>query len=226
LKAPRGQPNINCAVQYARSLRPAAAITEGAMQPTPQDERGRQADEPAPLYRKLRRAEHDGFEAHLLRLDAADRRMRFCIGATDQAIRDYCARKDWWKTTTLGCFIDGTLRGAAELVRIEGADTGKAELAVTVEKPFQDRGIGTALLGKSLTLARNRYIGTVVMICLAENRRMRHIAHKFGAELDFSGGEIEGRLWPPWPTIASFMEEAAMEGEAIFRLSFETATRR
>jgi hypothetical protein len=34
------------------------------------------------------------------------------------------------------------------------------------------------------------------------------------------------KMWPPWPNIASFMEEAAMEGEAIFRLSFETATRK
>lgn len=196
------------------------------MQPTLQDPAGRRADEPAPLYRKLLPTERDTFLAHLLRLDAADRRLRFCTSATDLAIRDYCERKDWWKTTTLGCFIGGTLRGAAELVRIEGAYPAKAELAITVEKPHQDRGIGTALLARALTLARNRYIGSVVMICLAENRKMRHIAHKFGAELDFGEGEIEGRLWPPFPTIASYIEEAAMESEAIFRLSFETAARK
>jgi len=196
------------------------------MQPTPQDQGGRRADELAPLYRKLLPTERDAVLTHLLRLDAADRRMRFCTGATDQTIRDYCERKEWWKTTTLGCFIGGSLRGAAELVRIEGAYPAKAELAITVDKPHQDRGLGTTLLAKALTLARNRYIGSVVMICLAENRKMRHIAHKFGAELDFGEGEIEGRLWPPFPIIASYIEEAAMEGEAIFRLSFEMAARK
>lgn len=185
-------------------------------------ETARQTDDQAPTFRKLWRTERARFRDHLLRLDAADRRMRFCSPVTDELIRAYCERIDYWKATMLGCFVDGTLRGAAELVQVGSDAPGSAELAVSVERPFQDRGIGTDLMRKSLTLARNRYVGTVVMICLAENRKMLHIARKFGAELEFSGSEIEGRLRPAYPTIISVIEEAAMEGQAIFRASFET----
>lgn len=150
--------------------------------------------------------------------------MRFCGRVSDGAIRAYCERIDWSKTTILGCFVDREMRGVAELVHTQRAIPGNAELALTVEKPFQDQGFGTELLRKTLVLARNRYVSTVYMVCLLENRKIQHIARKFEASLVFHGGEVEGKIWPPWPTWLSFIEEAASDGHALFRATFETAT--
>lgn len=149
--------------------------------------------------------------------------MRFCGHVSDGAISAYCERIDWSKTTILGCFVDREMRGVAELVLTQLAIPGNAEIALTVEKPFQDQGFGTELLRRTLVLARNRYVATVYMVCLLENRKIQHIARKFEASLVTHGREVEGKIWPPWPSWLSFIEEAAADGHALFRATFETA---
>lgn len=149
--------------------------------------------------------------------------MRFCGHVSDGAISAYCERIDWSKTTILGCFVDREMRGVAELVLTQLAIPGNAEIALTVEKSFQDQGFGTELLRRTLVLARNRYVATVYMVCLLENRKIQHIARKFEASLVTHGREVEGKIWPPWPTWLSFIEEAATDGHALFRATFETA---
>ena len=55
-----------------------------------------------------------------------------------------------------GFFVDGVLRGAAD-VRIFGSlYRREAEAAFSIEKPWQSLGIGAALLERSLLAARNR----------------------------------------------------------------------
>jgi len=38
-----------------------------------------------------------------------------------------------------------------------------------------------------------------------------------GARLVIHEGEVEGRISPPWPSYLSLAEEAATEGQALFR---------
>jgi len=170
---------------------------------------------------KLWRGERNDLRDHLLRLAPEDRRMRFCRAAGDSFIRSYCDRIDWSRTIVLGYFANGELRGVAELVQAENKWPKAAELALTVEGPFQNRGIGTELLQKALVMARNRFIGTVYMICLLENKKMRHIAQNCGASLVIREGEVTGKISPPWPSYLSLVEEAATEGQALFRAAFE-----
>ena len=171
---------------------------------------------PRPLFRKLTEAETPHYQAHLLRLDSADRRMRFCGGVSDTAVIEHCAAIDWAKTVILGCFVGAELRGAAEL-RLLDSDPLQAEFALTIEQGSQDRGLGTELLRRSLIAARNRCITTVTMICLIENARMQRIARKFDSVLALEEGEIEGRLKTSWPTYLSLLEEAAGDAQAWFR---------
>jgi len=95
-----------------------------------------------------------------------------------------------------------------------------------VERPFQNQGIGTELLQKALVMARNRFIRTVYMICLLENKKMQRIAQNCEASLITHEGEAEGTIWPPWPSYLSFVEEAATEGQALFRAAFEVPSDR
>ena len=185
--------------------------------PLSSSRRRRKASEPPrPLFRKLTEAEAAHYQAHLLRLDSADRRMRFCGGVSDTAVIEHCAAIDWTQTVIIGCFVGDKLRGAAEL-RLLDSTPLQAEFALTIEQGFQDRGLGTELLRRSLIAARNRCITTVTMICLIENARMQRIARKFDSVLALEEGEIEGRLKTSWPTYLSWLEEAAGDAQAWFR---------
>ncbi|MEX0693732.1 MAG: GNAT family N-acetyltransferase [Rhodospirillales bacterium] len=176
------------------------------------------------LYRIIWPGELHLIEEHLIRLAPEDRKMRFCGTLNAEAIHLYCAGIDWSRTTVTGCFIDGQLRGIADLVLMPATYKYEAELAITVEKPFQDQGIGTALLGKSLDLARNRFITTAHLYCLSDNVKMRHIAKKFEATFNLDGPDVDGTLSPPWPTYRSLIEEAALNSQAIWSATFNTTS--
>jgi GNAT superfamily N-acetyltransferase len=171
--------------------------------------------------RRLWPTERAAMREHLLRLDRKDRELRFCHAASDAVIAAHCEGLDWLRATVLGAFVGGELRGVAELIRVEGGWPPAAELALSVEAAHQDRGIGSALLRHALVTARNRLIGRVYMVCLGENRKMQHLAHKFEASLAFREGQVEGEIFPPWPSHLSLIEEVAAEGQALFLAAFE-----
>lgn len=181
----------------------------------------RSAGAPPFAIRRLWPAERDRIRDHLLRLAPEDRALRFCHATKDEFISSYCEGIDWSRASVLGFFVAGEVRGVAELIRVNDPWTPAAELALSVEKPFQDRGIGKALMRHSLVLAQNRLIGTVYLIFLLENRRMLHIARKFAAKLAVREGQVEGEIPAPWPTYRSLIEEAAAEGQALIRAALD-----
>ena len=179
------------------------------------------------VLRKLRSWEWEALRAHLLRLGPGDRRMRFCRPVDDAQIHAYCDRIDRLRTTILGCFVDGTLRGVAELIQFPKEWPMSAEIALSVEGPFQRRGIGGRLLAQVLLVARNRMIRTVHLISLTENEPMQHLARKSGATTETCLSSTEGLIGLPWPSYLSLLEEMAADGQALiatmFDLPLETA---
>ena len=178
----------------------------------------------APTFRKLTAVDSALIEAHMLRLDAENRRLRFCAPAGDAFIRKYCAGRDWPASILVGAFVDGVLRGVGELVRLKYVPQQTAEIALSVEDSYQNDGIGSELLRRLLTLARNRCINRLYMLCIPENVKMQAIARKFDANLLRQPGEIEGRIWPFWPSYGSMVEEMVEDGWAIFHAVFNPFT--
>ena len=129
--------------------------------------------------RRLWIGEAELYRQHLLRLDAGSRRNRFCGVVSDDFIRRYAEPSALSGAIIYGFFVDGVLRGAAELRLLERA--GEAEAAFSVENAWQSHGVGTALFERVLLAARNRQIERLHMLCLAENRRVQQLARKFGA---------------------------------------------
>jgi RimJ/RimL family protein N-acetyltransferase len=173
----------------------------------------------SPMMRKLWPIDQDLLQAHLLRLDPVDRRMRFCGAVSDQTIADHARHINWSRSISLGCFVDDKLIGMAELRAVRN-DAEAAELAITVEVPFQNKGVGTLLMRRILAIARNRFICRIYMICLLENQKMQHLAGKLDAKLTFREGEAEASLWPSAPTYLSLLEEASMDGQALWLAVF------
>jgi GNAT superfamily N-acetyltransferase len=155
--------------------------------------------------RKLWVGETELYRRHLLRLDAESRRNRFGGAVSDEFIRRYSEPSALNGAVIYGFFVDGVLRGAAELRLLERA--GEAEAALSIERAWQSHGVGTALLERVLLAARNRRIKRLHMLCLADNRRMQRLARKFDAELSFQSGSVMGEVTAPRPTPTSMMRE-------------------
>src|SRR5215468_5506029 len=123
------------------------------------------------VIRKLWIGEADIYCVHLLRLDPDSRRNRFAGAVSDEFVRDYAELSFGIDALIHGFFVDGTLRGAAELRPIGTPLMREAEAAFSIEKPWQSHGVGSVLLERTLLAARNRGIKFLHMACLADNKR-------------------------------------------------------
>jgi GNAT superfamily N-acetyltransferase len=160
------------------------------------------------VFRRFWSSERDQVRDHLVRLDPEDRHLRFGGAPSAATIEAYVERVDWARALVVGCEVGGGLRGLGELKLLRPGDgPPMAEVAVTVEKAFQGHGIGTRLFRRLTTLAANRGVRRLYVLCLARNERMRHIVLRYNAELTRYESEIEGRILLPWPSHASYAQE-------------------
>jgi GNAT superfamily N-acetyltransferase len=167
------------------------------------------------LIRKMWIGEAYKYRDHLLRLDPESRHRRFGGGVSDAYIRTYVDTSMWLDSIVHGFFVDGKLRGAAELRPIGGRFSKQAEAAFSVENEWQSHGVGSALLERTLLTARNRGIAHLHMACLADNRRMQQLARKFDAELSFDFGEVVAEVEAPHPTPLSVVRELVSDGQGF-----------
>jgi RimJ/RimL family protein N-acetyltransferase len=123
----------------------------------------------------------------------------------------------------VGYVAGAQVRGIGELELLEAAWPRAAELAVSVERRFRNRGIGTALLRRLVVAARNRLIGRLEMVCLIDNGRAVRMARRLGGVVQLEHGEVLARIAPPWPTPWTWLEEALSESAV---LALEPAARR
>lgn len=174
--------------------------------------------------RKLWSGETDVYRDHLLRLDSESRRRRFSGTVSDEVIARHAATAGGMGVVVHGYFVDGVLRGAAELRRGSMVTT-EAEAAFSIEQPWQSHGVGTELLERTLLSARNRGIKRLQMHCLADNQRMQQLARKFEAGLTFDFGSVVGEVDPPRSTSLSLMREAMADSHGIASAIFEAQWR-
>jgi GNAT superfamily N-acetyltransferase len=175
--------------------------------------------------RKLWIGESDTYRDHLLRLDRDSRYRRFSGGVSDDFIARHAATASGIGVVVYGFFVDGVLRGAAELRQTGSPFAHQAEAAFSIEQPWQSHGVGTELLKRTLLSARNRGVKLLRMECLAENRRMQQLARKFDAELSFDFGSVIGEVDPPRSTLLSLMREAAADSHGVAAAMFEAQSR-
>ena len=165
--------------------------------------------------RKLWIGETDAYRDHLLRLDRDSRHTRFSGAVSDEFIARHAATATGFGVIVYGFFVDGVLRGAAELRRNGSILSDEAEAAFSIEQEWQSHGVGTVLLERTLLSARNRGIKHLRMDCLADNRRMQQLARKFEADLSFDFGSVVGEVDPPQSTALSVMREVIDDAQDV-----------
>ena len=175
--------------------------------------------------RKLWIGETPLYRQHLLRLDAESRRNRFGGAVSDEFIANYAELSRGLDAVMLGFFVEGILRGVAELRPLGRGFAHEAEAAFSIEKPWQSHGVGSALLERTLLAARNRGIKLMHMACLANNARMVDLAKKFDAELSFDFGSVVGEVEAPHPTPMSMWREVVADSHGFATAMLDVQTK-
>jgi GNAT superfamily N-acetyltransferase len=177
------------------------------------------------LIRKMWVSEVRLYRDHLLRLDKATRRNRFGALVSDEFLSGYAGLTLGLDSVIHGFYVNGTMRGAAELRPIGQAAAREAEAAFSIEKPWQSHGVGSALLARTLLAARNRGIKFLHMACLADNKRMQQLAAKFDAELSFDFGGVVGQVSSPRATPLSVVREIVADGHGFATAMLDVQSR-
>lgn len=144
--------------------------------------------------RLLRHSELPQFMAHLLRLDAVSRRDRFNGPTSDAFVASYAERCFNDGTIVIGYVDNGEVLGAAELhERPEDAEpTG--EIAFSVERHLQRRGLGRLLFSRLIEGARAFGYERLLVTTHPQNEPMKRLARSFKAKLRFDHGETVGLI--------------------------------
>jgi GNAT superfamily N-acetyltransferase len=177
------------------------------------------------VIRKLWVGEAAKYRDHMLRLDPASRHNRFGGGVSDEFVRNYADLSSSLDAIVYGFFVAGTMHGAAELRPLGMGLPRQAEAAISVEKPWQSHGVGSALLRHILLAARNRGVRLLHMACLADNRRMQQLARKFDAELSFDFGNVVGEVESSRPTPLSLLREIMVDSHGFATAMLDLQTR-
>lgn len=144
--------------------------------------------------RQLRPSDHSRFHQHLLRLDPQSRRDRFNGLTDDSFVGAYADRCFHDGTTVIGYVDEEHVRGAAELHERPEIDEPTAEIAFSVERFLQHRGLGgflfQRLIGHAYALGYSRLLVTTH----PQNEAMKALARRFNARLTFDAGDTVGTI--------------------------------
>ncbi|MEO3387442.1 GNAT family N-acetyltransferase [Mesorhizobium sp. CAU 1741] len=161
----------------------------------------------APLsgtIRLLRRSELPQFKAHLLRLDAESRRDRFNGPSNDSFVAAYADRCFHDGTIVIGYVDNGLVLGAAELHERPEEREPTGEIAFSVERELQHRGLGALLFARLIESARAFGYERLRVTTHPQNSAMKRLARRFNASLRFEDGETVGVIGlsplPPLPS--------------------------
>ncbi len=169
------------------------------------------------MYRRLVPRDHELYRQHLRALGPHERRMRFHAHTTDECIDRHIASLDPQRTLLIGVFVQGRLRGAAEISFASREDRSSAELGVSVETASQRRGLGRGLTERAMRIARNRGARSVWMYCLPENEPMQRIARGLDGQLRLEHATIDARVSLPPATLGTQMSELTAWAQSILQ---------
>lgn len=144
--------------------------------------------------RQLRPSDIPRFRDHLLRLDPESRSDRFNGMADDRFISSYVYRSFAAGTTVIGYVEGDRVLGAAELHESPDDSQPTAEIAFSVERHLQHRGLGGKLFERLIEQARGFGYTRLVVTTHPHNAAMRALARRYNAELIFEHGETVGTI--------------------------------
>lgn len=159
--------------------------------------------------RELSERHRGRIRAHLLKLDVADRYLRFGYAANDEQVVRYADQLNFSRDDVFGIFNRRLeLIAMAHLAYMDLADHSNcAEFGVSVLKTARGLGLGTRLFARAVLRARNQGVEMIFIHALSENTPMLKIARNAGARVQRDGSESEAYLQLPAPCLDSRVTE-------------------
>jgi RimJ/RimL family protein N-acetyltransferase len=144
--------------------------------------------------RQLRPSDRQRFAEHLLRLDRESRRDRFNGPTNDDFLRHYAERCFAQGATVIGYVEDDRVLAAAELHERPEQPVPTGEIAFSVERQLQHKGLGSRLFRRLIAHAHALGYTQLRVTTHPDNQAMRALARKFDARLSFDIGEANGTI--------------------------------
>lgn len=146
---------------------------------------------------------------HLKNLSDQDKYTRFGYqinnAAIDAVILDMVYNSDLHHLF-LAVDCDNRILGFGHLAKLDN----DWELAVSVEKEHQGQGTANSLMSYMIAWGKIHGVHSVYMHCIAENRKIQHLARKHGLRtVQRSGSELTAKVQLPEPTILDYSVDFA-----------------
>ena len=158
--------------------------------------------------------EYDRYRKHLLALDNESKYLRFGYQIPNESINALCDK-----------FAENFHRHRVFVVENEELEVVGAghisledrpiELAFSVLKPYQGKGVGSSLMGRVIEWCQNRGIKAGCMVCLKHNAAIKKLAQQHGILVQ-DGPEVLADIAIPAVNAASLIHEAAVNNMAKF----------
>ena len=156
------------------------------------------------LVKQLSRAEQPALIEHFLSLPPEDIYLRFGYAMNAAGQIDYVEKMDLEHDAVFGVYGDALqLVGVAHLARSDNS----AEFGISVLRGSRGLGVGTALLARAITHARNFGLKTLFVHFLAEYAMVRHLAQKQGLVCVTSGSDSKATVQLPAPYASTVWSE-------------------
>ena len=154
------------------------------------------------------------YAEHLKNLTDEDRYTRFGFAASsatiDSMILNILYHQEDHHIFTY--YTDGHIVGFGHLAREEDA----WELAVSVEKEYQGRGIANELMDYMIDWGKTHGVEVLYMHCITENQKIQHLARKHGLKSwERAGHELTSRVQLPDATALDYTAQFLREQREI-----------
>lgn len=137
-----------------------------------------------PLIRRLHPSDLAAIEAHFLRLNDWDRRLRFFGERTDEQIRLYVRDMDVRHSLVLGAVRSHRVVGVAESFFAPSPVLQEVEVTVSVDTDFRGRGLAKCLAGQIVDRAGLQGARAAKMVFLRENLPVQRVIRAIGGSVD------------------------------------------
>ena len=158
--------------------------------------------------------EYDRYRKHLLALDIDSRYLRFGYHITDEIINTLCDgfERNFQSHRVFVVEDDNLDVVAAGHISLHDRPI---ELAFSVLKEYQAKGMGSSLMGRVVEWCQNRGIKQGCMVCLKHNAAIKKLARQHGILVQ-DGAETLADIQIPAANAVSLIHEAAVSNLAKF----------
>lgn len=166
------------------------------------------------IVRRVLPTEYHKYRAHLKALDTESKSLRFGYNIPDTSIDKLCDTIESHPSHHILFCVEDTNFDFIAVGHI--AIENEMELAFSVLKPHQGKGLGSMLMERCITWCRTHSKLRGSMMCLSRNTAIKHLCVKHGIKLHTEYDETFGNVELEVPDVSTYLQENIENNLGIF----------